>query len=120
MRALSVNEICSLSLHDALPISNVEVFGEWARSFQDLNRLSPLDAEDDAGSAYEAGVRVSPIELWERIEVSGMYRHRRLDRHFSPFDRFRPVEFGRQWNLDESGRASWRVVVDGRGRWGAG
>ena len=81
-------------------IPNVEVFGEWARSFQDLNRLSPLDAEDDAGSAYEAGVRVSPIELWERIEVSGMYRHRRLDRHFSPFDRIRPVEFGRQWNLD--------------------
>src|SRR5690625_6795988 len=54
-------------------IPNVEVFGEWARSFQDLNRLSPLDAEDDAGSAYEAGVRVSPIELWERIEVIGKH-----------------------------------------------
>src|SRR5690625_7896523 len=85
-------------------IPNVEVFGEWARSFQDLNRLSPLDAEADAGSAYEAGVRVSPIELWERNKVSGMYRHRRLVRHFSPFAPIRAVECARQSN--QVGRAS--------------
>src|SRR5690625_6864439 len=35
-----------------------------------------------------------------------MYRHRRLDRHFSPFDRFRPVEFGRHWNLDVGSTAA--------------
>ena len=84
----------------AAVVPGVEIFGEWARSFQDLNRLSSLDSEDDAGNAYEAGIRISPIEVWDRLELSGMYRSRRVGQHFNPFDRIRPVEFGRLWNLD--------------------
>ena len=85
------------------PIRGVEVFGEWARSLNDQNRLSSLDAEDDDGLAYRGGVRIKPIPVeigsFSRAEISGGVRRRFTDENFESFDRIRPVEFRRQWNV---------------------
>jgi len=85
------------------PVKGVELFGEWARSLNDLNRLSDLDAEDDADDAGLAGLRVKPFDLTigglRFGTLEGLVRRRITGASFTSFDRTRPVEFGRQWNL---------------------
>ncbi len=80
------------------PIPAVEVFGEWGRSLQDKNRLSPLDADDDLGDAVLAGMRLKPFSLGG-VRLSGEARRRHVTSSFAAFDRIRPVEFARRWNL---------------------
>ena len=80
------------------PIPAFEVFGEWGRSLNDGNRLSTLDASDDIGDAVLAGVRLKPSSLGG-IRLSGEMRRRHVASSFAAFDRIRPVEFERRWNV---------------------
>lgn len=78
------------------PTPRLSLRGEWARSVLDRNRMSNLDGFDDAGSAAEAEVRWTPaasggFEAW--------IRRGRVGPSFSSFERIRPVEFAREWNL---------------------
>ncbi len=85
------------------PIKGVEVFGEWAQSINDLNRLSEIDSQDDIDDAYLAGARLKPtgISWGDRAlgTVSAEFRKRATGSFFEAFGRTRPIEFGRQWNL---------------------
>ncbi len=85
------------------PIRGVEIYGEWARTLNDQNRLSQLDAHDNEGAAYRAGLEVKPIKLYFGVfgtgRLSGGFRRRHIDQNFESFDRIRPVEFRRQWNI---------------------
>ncbi|MEZ4700267.1 MAG: hypothetical protein R2834_08060 [Rhodothermales bacterium] len=85
------------------PFRGVEVFGEWARSFFDQNRLSGVDAVDDVGQAYVAGGRINriPVDFGarERGSVFAEYKRRLVGHQFTSFNRIRPVEYGRRWNL---------------------
>lgn len=83
-------------------LPRLEVFGEWAQSLHDRNRLSSLDAADDQGSALELGMRLQPVTIRESIQATGFVRRRQVDDTFSPFDRIRPIEFGRHWNLSRN------------------
>ncbi|NNE36108.1 MAG: hypothetical protein HKN13_12775, partial [Rhodothermales bacterium] len=44
------------------PLSGVEVFGDWAHSVNDENRLSLVDGEDDQGMAYTVGGRIRDVD----------------------------------------------------------
>jgi hypothetical protein len=85
------------------PIEGIEVFGEWAQSLNDENRLSNVDAGNDRGGAYHLGLRVTPVpvEFGSRNvgEISGRVSRRQVGATFQPFGRTRSVEFGREWNL---------------------
>lgn len=82
------------------PLEGVEVFGEWARSINNENRLSPLDAGDDGGGAYTVGARMPALNLGgDGVSVSIEARRRFVDANFRSFNRIRQVEFGRRWNL---------------------
>lgn len=85
------------------PIRGIELFGEWARSFNDQNRLSSLDRNDDIDHAYKAGFRVKPIPInfgfAENGHVEAEVRRRQVGSDFESFNRIRPVEFGRRWNI---------------------
>jgi hypothetical protein len=86
-------------LHGAVsPVKQVELFGEWAQSVHDQNRLSSVDAADDAGDAFLAGFRLQPVRTGLG-QVSAEVRRRFTSRDFAAFDRTRPVEFARRWNL---------------------
>lgn len=88
-----------VDLHGAFaPVGGVEVFGEWAQSMNDENRLSPFDTADDLGNAYTAGVRLTGVELGF-ARVTGEAYRRFVDNNFESFNRIRPVEFERRWNL---------------------
>ena len=85
------------------PVPGVSLTGEWAQSLNDLNRLSSIDDGDDVDHAYAAGIQVRPVpvNLGGRYlgSVRGEVKRRRTGANFKTFDRTRPVEFGRRWNL---------------------
>lgn len=89
------------------PIKHLDIFGEWARSLNDENRLSSLDSADDQGDAYLAGLRLHPISIMVEERKFGtlaaQYRRRFTGDNFASFDRTRPIEFGRRWNLTGPG-----------------
>jgi hypothetical protein len=89
------------------PVDGVEVFGEWGRSLRDQNRFSSLDAANDEGSAYVAGVRVAPTPVGiggtTVGELSGRVRRTSRTRNFETFGQTRPIEFARRWNVSRSG-----------------
>lgn len=80
-------------------IRGVEVFGEWAQSLNDVNRLSNLDEEDDQDEAYLAGVRLKKLDLarWGHLDAAVQRQGRGA--FFTTFNRTRSVEFTRDWNL---------------------
>ena len=92
------------------PLPGIELYGEWANSLNDENRFSSLDAADDRGLAYLAGARLRPLDLTiadrdlGRLAVT--VRRRFAGDDFAAFDRIRPVEFARRWNLGLSGLSS--------------
>ncbi len=84
----------------AEPIPGVELFGEMARSLDDVNTLSATD--DTPGGAYEGGVRLSGTSLLGG-RLTGEVRLRDRADAFRPLDRVREVDFNRRWNLARSG-----------------
>lgn len=84
------------------PVQGVEVFGEWARSLDDPNRLSSLGDGDDIGDAYVAGIRIDDLDIGLG-RLSSQVRRRFTGDRFTSFDRTRPVEFTRRWNLISRG-----------------
>lgn len=107
-----------VDLHGGLsPLPGVELFGEWAQSLHDENRLSPLDHADDLGHAYLAGLRLAPTPLVVGAvglgRLSAELRRRYTGARFTSFDRIRPVEFGRHWNLSRAVDVTGGVVDAG-------
>ena len=100
-----------------VPVPGIEVFGEWARSVQDGNRFSDIHEEDDRGGAYLGGFRVTARRLGPQWlgTVALDARRRRLQEGFTPFNRIRPVEYARMWNLDSrrhAGRMQGEEQID--------
>lgn len=93
-------------------LPGLEAFGEWAHSIHDQNRLSSIDQHDNEGSAFEVGLRLQPADVGAGVQLSGLLQRRRIDERFSPFDRIRPVEFGRHWNLDR-GPTEAEIILGG-------
>lgn len=87
-------------------LRRVELFGEWARSFNDENKFSSLDSQDDVGYAYKGGVRIKNVPLYlgfsEKGHIAVEASRRQVGKHFESFNRIRPIEFGRKWNLNPS------------------
>lgn len=82
------------------PVEGLEVFGEMARSLHDPNRLAAIGGE--GGGAYHGGLRLAPLALGGGT-LSGALAGRLREASFRAFDRIRPVEFNRQWNLARAG-----------------
>ncbi len=81
------------------PLPGVRLHGEWARSLLDENRLSNLDEADNVGHAHLAGVEIAPLGVGPLGKLSARYEWRKTAAHFPPFNRVRPVEFARRWNI---------------------
>ena len=84
-------------------LPGLEAFAEAAGSTNDLNTLSGLGSDDDDGTAFVGGLRLQNFQLGRLGALHGQLRHRRQADSFVGFDRTRPVEFNRQWNLARSG-----------------
>ncbi len=76
---------------------------EWALSRNDLNTFSNLDREDDAGLAVRSRIVRTDTLRFKGSPVLGTWlEHRFTTRYFDAVERFRPIEFERDWNLTQS------------------
>lgn len=82
--------------------SSTSSFFELSLSNNDMNTFSDLDREDNVGFAFKGGITQDLImkdTSDTRLQASGSYQI--INRYFNPVERFRPVEFDRDWNLLE-------------------
>ncbi|MEM0961599.1 MAG: hypothetical protein AAGK21_03515 [Bacteroidota bacterium] len=92
-----------LDVRGTVPLlAGVEAFGEWARSVDDANTLSPVGDDDDAASAVTAGIRLAEVPVAGGV-LSGEATWRDRADAFRPLDRVRDVDFNRRWNLSRTG-----------------
>ncbi|MEW6467853.1 MAG: hypothetical protein AB1458_02965 [Bacteroidota bacterium] len=79
---------------------------EGAYTRNDINRFSALDKANDDGYGFRAGMQVpvwedkSPDPRYAELLLKAGYEYVQMD--FSPIERFRPVEFERDWNRSSS------------------
>lgn len=76
------------------------IITEWAYSGYDRNRYSRLDAADNNGQAWKAAYQLKPFTLSKllRLQIDATYLY--LGKYFNPIDRFRPIEFDRDWGAN--------------------
>ncbi len=90
------------------PVPFLELFGEWAQSVYDQNRLSDLHKNDDFSAAYAGGLRLTPVSTGlGTVALSAHRRH--TGAGFASFSRIRTVEFERLWNLNAQQTAATRT-----------
>ncbi len=90
-----------ITLGGAFEISKYEsVFTEVAFSKNDLNLFSDIDKEDDDGFAIKGGIKSNnrPIGFLKNYRFSGSADYEFDNEYFNPIDRFRYIEFDRDWN----------------------
>lgn len=93
--------------------SHLELFGEWAASYRDINRLSPIDNENNSDIGFMGGFRLKPLSTVLgnlSFQLTGHYE----GTDFSYFDRAKEVEFDRRWNLTEMAN-SREIRIEGGG-----
>ncbi len=79
-----------------------KVFTEVAFSKNNLNLFSGLDSEDDNGFAVKSGLKSMnrPVSFLKDYLFSAFTNYEFDNAFFNPIDRYRYVEFDRDWNYD--------------------
>ncbi len=82
--------------------STQSVYGEIAFSQQDLNLFSGLDSGDDKGTAFKVGYtnQGKKLSFLPHYQWLGSVDFERDARSFKPVDRFRDVDFERNWSIN--------------------
>ncbi|MDW8211082.1 MAG: hypothetical protein RMJ44_08345 [Cytophagales bacterium] len=84
---------------------NGKLFFEGAFSKTDLNRFSPLDNQDNHGTAWQIGYRNNDEKINSGIFKGAQWNAEvsltRTGAHFRPIDRFRYIEFDRDWSVED-------------------
>lgn len=73
---------------------------ETAFSRFDKNRFSFLDEADNAGNAQYLAYSFSPQKAKNGLQYQMGAQYTRLSKNFNAIDRFRPIEFERDWNAN--------------------
>ncbi|MEQ9302106.1 MAG: hypothetical protein RIF33_26235 [Cyclobacteriaceae bacterium] len=74
------------------------VFTDLAFSNQDKNLFATIDNEDNKGFGMKSGYGVADLPVGESYELSGEVSYEYNDQYFKPIDRFRYIEFDRDWS----------------------
>ncbi len=83
-------------------LKNTHIKAELAMSDHDLNLFSPYDNGDNNGYAYKIGldniINLSKTkkQAWQLVSNA---KYEYLDQNFEAIERFRSVEFDRDWNI---------------------
>jgi hypothetical protein len=94
-----------MTLGGEFEISKYErIFTEMAFSKNDVNRFSEFDSEDDNGFAIKGGIESSdrPISFLKDYRFSARADYEFDNEFLTPIDRFRYIEFDRDWNYNPS------------------
>jgi len=79
----------------------INFYVEGASSQYDVNRFSDLDAQDDNGKALRAGYTIQDklLPFLKSYRLNSTLNYEYTDENFTPIDRYRPIEFDRDWSL---------------------
>ncbi|WP_448520254.1 hypothetical protein [Rhodoflexus sp.] len=84
---------------------NGSLFAEAAFSSVDINMFSDLNNEDNSGSAIQLGYRNAGEKIrqgaLQDAEWNAELSLTRTDANFRPIDRFRYIEFDRDWSIED-------------------
>ena len=87
---------------------------EMALSNNDQNTFSTLDQNDNKGYALHLGLdKQFLIDDTSRSRLSSSLSYRGVHQHFTPVERFREVEFDRDWNLRQRKVAGHEHLIAG-------
>lgn len=96
------------------------VSAEIALSNKDNNTFSELDAVDDKGAAAQITYKLSPKPISTNPQASNkrpflsgigvLLHYETLTKYFAPIENFRPLEFQRNWNTDETKKATQHLA----------
>lgn len=101
IRIPAPNKKDMITIGGAFDIGKYEsVYTEGAFSKNDLNLFSDLDKEDDNGFAVKSGFESKnrPIGFLKNYLFSSKIDYEFDNKYFNPIDRFRYIEFDRDWN----------------------
>lgn len=90
---------------------NERVYAEYAMSENSQNLFSTIDSYDDAGQALKVGyaTKEKNLGLPDDYKLVGSLDYEFLDKHFRPIDRFRSIEFDRDWGITQY--SSWNQTL---------
>jgi hypothetical protein len=91
---------------DYSPTKKSLVDFELALSNNDLNTFSKLNSDDNVGFALNLGARQNIFNLDDSKSGKIVARYQLLNKDFDAVENFRPVEFSRDWNLQEQNQAA--------------
>ncbi|MCU0437089.1 MAG: hypothetical protein MUC49_04190 [Raineya sp.] len=77
-----------------------KIYLEMAFSKRDLNRFSSLDDQDNNGFALKTTIEQKDRYNWKKYQFSSKLSYELNNPTFLPIDRFRNIEFNRDWNLN--------------------
>jgi len=87
---------------------------EGGISSNDINTFSDKDSRDDVGYAFKFNsnnkIKLSGDKEPWKLKIGAGYEF--IEQYFSPIERFRPVEFERDWNISNVGFTSNQHVLD--------
>lgn len=92
-------QMISTGIHFA-PTKYEKISAELAFSQRDLNRFSRLDDEDNNGIAFKISAEQKNRFHWGKYQLQKKLSYEYNSPTFLPIDRFRPIEFNRNWNLN--------------------
>lgn len=99
-RLVAPNKKQMISLGGKVHLTKHESIGvEGAFSNQDQNLFSDKDDGDDQGQAIAINITSKDRELTDKINVSTFANLMYIDENFRQIDRFRSIEFDRNWSL---------------------
>lgn len=83
------------------PGEHQQAYAEFALSNNDSNLFSSLDGRDDKGSGLKTGYGVQgiPAAFNKAYKWEAAIDYEFITKNFAPIDRFRPIEFDRDWGL---------------------
>ena len=78
----------------------LQVYSEGAFSNVDQNLFSDLDNNDNQGFAIKSGLRIVNKPMWKNYKLTASLDGEFVNENFKALDRFRRVEFYRDWSDD--------------------
>lgn len=75
-----------------------QIYTDIAFSNQDKNLFASIDNEDNNGFGIKSGYAVSDLPISKNYDLSGEVSYEFNDQYFKPIDRFRYIEFDRDWS----------------------
>ncbi len=81
------------------PNNHTSIFAEAAFSKRDKNIFSDINSEDDKGNAFFVGIHTKEKSFIKNYKLSYGIDYELDNQNFESIDRFRSIEFDRDWTL---------------------